>query len=206
MKTKTIIITAFATVALFTSCRKEFGKGPVISEVRSVASFTKIKVDNSATVQILKGDFQKVEVSDYENLLDYLSVETINNELVIRTRPYVTLKNSVAKVTITTPDVVTDIKVNGSSNVFVSDTMSAVQYVRISGIGSFLVYYNAFTSSVDGEISGSGDIEMKGMNTNASAKISGSGSINFWGLYSQHAVCNISGSGNITIKAHKRSQ
>lgn len=204
MKTKTLIITVFAFVALLTSCRKEFGKGPVISEIRSVGSFTKVKVDNSATVQILKGDYQKVEVSDYENLIEYLSVETINNELVIKTRPNnVILKNSVAKVIITTPDVLTDIRVNGSSGVFVSDTMSAIQNVDISGSGSFQSLYNTFTSSVNGEISGSGDIEMKGVNTNVYSKISGSGSINFGGLYSQHAVCNISGSGDITVNAQQ---
>lgn len=201
---KAIVISVLFILAtsFLTSCQKEFGKGPVINEIRTVGSFTKIKIDNSATVQIQKGEYQKVEVSDYENLINYLSVETVNSELIIKTKPHnIILQNSLATVIVTTPDVVTGIKINGSGKVNVTDTMSSIQNVHISGSGSFDSKYNAYTSYISGEISGSGDIEMKGVNDNVYAKISGSGDINYGGLLSQHAVCNISGSGNITVNA-----
>lgn len=204
MKSIAIFALIIITTMLVTSCQKEFGKGPVVNVIRTVDNFSKIKVENSATVRIKKGEFQKVEVSDYENLIGYLSVETINNELIIKTKPYnVILKNSLATVTITTPDVLTAIKISGSSDVSVTDTMSTLQNVQISGSGSFESKYNAYTSYISSEISGSGDISMNGVNDNVYAKISGSGNINFGGLVSQHAVCNISGSGDITVNAQQ---
>lgn len=202
MKTKTIIIAIMSSITVLTACNREVGSGSIISEERTVNSFTKIEVSNSADVEIIKGDTLKVEVSDYENLLDNISVETVNGKLEIKNKPFrIHLRNSKAKITITIPNVLTEIVISGSGNVTINDGLANTATLKISGSGNIHADSTVDQTSVNLSISGSGDIEMAGNTESVSANISGSGNINCGNLTSVTASCTISGSGNITVNA-----
>ena len=60
------------------------GKGNIITESRSAKNFSTIELKTSADVEIVKGNTFNVSVSDYENLVKYLTVEVIDNRLIIK--------------------------------------------------------------------------------------------------------------------------
>lgn len=200
MRTKILILGVLVAITLFSSCHKEYGDGNIMSEVVSVGTFTKIDLRCAAEVEIYKGAVQNVEISDYENLIHYLEVETINNCLVIKTHPnHIFLGNSKAKVIITVPDVITNIELSGSGHIYINDSMNNLQSVEISGSGSLIATPSAYTSTLSAEISGSGECEMSGTVPSLNTEISGSGRIYFGSLSCQNAVTSISGSGNTTV-------
>ncbi len=86
---KSIIVTSIvALVALLSSCSDEGlivkGKGSIITENRTVSNFNAIELQNNADVEVVKGDQLAVEVSDYENIIEYIEVYVNNNVLMIR--------------------------------------------------------------------------------------------------------------------------
>ena len=201
MKTKIVTIALISSITLFSSCTRETGKGEIRTEERQVNSFTKIDLSNSADVEIVKGETLKVEVSDYENLLDNISVETVNNKLVIKNKPLrIHIKNSKAKVKITIPNTITSIDLSGSGNITITDGLASTVSLQISGSGNITANTSVDLTSVDLDISGSGNIEMNGITTSLHTNISGSGNINCKDLEAQTANCDISGSGDITAR------
>lgn len=199
MKTTKILAILALTGILFSSCSKERGFGSIESEIRSVSNFTKIDIRNAAEVDIYTGDSYLVEVSDYENLLDYMHLYVEDETLVIRNKPSnVILRNSKARVIITMPEELKNIEISGSGDVWVADRMNTLKNVRISGSGSF-ESAAANHGYLDLSISGSGSIRMSGTATNLRTSISGSGDINLGSLEAQTAECTISGSGNTTV-------
>lgn len=201
MKTKILAIVLASCVTWFTSCNRETGNGEITTEVRQVDSFTKIDLSNSADVEIIKGDTLKVEVSDYENLLDNISIETVNNKLIIKNKPLrIHIKNSKAQVKITIPNTISDIDISGSGNISITDGLAASVSLHISGSGNIQAYTTYDFSSVNLDISGSGNIEMNGITNSLHTNISGSGNIQCKDLEAQTADCDISGSGDVTVR------
>jgi len=204
MKTSFTLMVFAAVVFYFSSCNTETGEGNIITETREVGNFDKIELSNASQIEIVKGDTVKVEVSDYENLLEYLVVETVNNKLIVKTEPLgVWLRNSRAKVKVTMPDELSSLILSGSGDIDVYDSFPGITDLHISGSGSIHVNPANFVSPVSAIISGSGSMEMSGIVSEINTSIPGSGSMYFGNLRSQDAVCNISGSGNITIWAEQ---
>ena len=210
-----------ALLIFFSGCRVESGEGDIISEFREVKDFTKINLTTAADVEIFKGVNLTVEVSDYENILKHIIVETENDKLIIKTKPNnLVMRNSKAKVIITLPDDLTDIELSGSGKINVIDSFSKIRYifisgsgsvglpsayfssdlnVKISGSGSVTIEDSEFKDNVYAEISGSGNIEVSGTAREVHTKIPGSGHILFGDLLVKNATSAISGSGNTTV-------
>lgn len=201
MKTMTNVIAWIFVGATFVSCTREVGIGEVSTEVREVATFSKIELSNSADVEIIPGDTLLVEVSDYENLLNNIEVETRGNTLVIKNKPLrVALRNSCAKVKISMPGTLSSIAVSGSGNVDVRECVSKSVTVTISGSGNVTASSSANLESITTEISGMGNVAFQGTGNSVVAIISGSGNVQFKDFVSNQTDCTISGSGD--MKTH----
>lgn len=188
----------------FMACEKETGSGDEVRETRSIAAFTEVEMQNSADVEFIKGTTQKVEVSDFENLLEFLIVEVSGNKLIIKTKANTVVSNSRAKVFITTPETITKTVLSGSGNIVFKDAMSSLKTAEISGSGNITSSLSTTYTNLDLIVSGSGNINFNGKATDAKAVVSGSGKINLGDLESQNADALVSGSGDITVKAVKK--
>lgn len=206
MKTKQLLLpSVMVFVALFNaSCFSEWnaisGKGSIVSETRQAENFTSIELQSAANVEIVKGESYNVMVSDYENLVQYLTLEVINNRLVIKKDPLsVNLWNSKAKVTVTMPDSLYAVTLAGSGEMRIDPAFSKLQSLRLNGSGSILIEDYCALDKLEAQITGSGNIRAKGTVNNLTAKITGSGNMMLSGLEAYDAKCTLSGSGNIHV-------
>lgn len=216
MKTIVTLSIAFCLLA-FTSCRKYglIGEGQVISETRTVPSYTSVNADGDVDVEIYQSNENKVIVTAYQNLIPVYETNVSGNTLSLHFKNgYWNVRHNNVHVTVYSTDV-NNVIVNGSGKVVVKDGIkSKSMNARISGSGDITINENRFESMnlkisgsgniksrlaasdyVRAEISGSGGIETTVEQT-LSAKISGSGDIDYWGnpVVSE---ANISGSGKI---------
>lgn len=205
MKTKDLLIpTIMVFVALFNaSCFSEWnavsGKGNIISESRSATDFNSIELQTAADVEVVKGDSFQVNVSDYENLIQYLTVEVTGNRLIIKKEPgSVNLWNSKAKVTVTLPALYS-LKLSGSGNMNVRSPFNNLQSLTVLGSGNIGIASNCQLSQLEAQVTGSGNIDAVGTVNELTTKISGSGNIHFAGLKAKNATCTVSGSGNMYV-------
>ncbi|MEA4936339.1 MAG: head GIN domain-containing protein [Paludibacter sp.] len=190
---------------MISSCIPEWnlvvGEGETVRETVPVNDgFTAIELQSYADVIIEKGVDFKVEISDYENLIDYMDVRVSNGKLIIKTSPaYVSVANSDATVRVTMPDTLNSILLSGSGDVEVNDAFNKLQILKISGSGDIELESDAQYEHLQATISGSGKISGSGTAVELETLISGSGYIRFEELTAKSAQCTISGSGNTYV-------
>jgi Putative auto-transporter adhesin, head GIN domain len=186
---KNLLIYSFLVLlaTLFSSCYFDIddldlnivtGRGQVQTENRPVANFTRVQVSGSVEVDITASSQFAVEASAYENLLPILETYVQGNTLVVRFRPGTSVRNDNARVRIMMP------------------TLAAVQ---LSGSGNIDVVGGAslLTSSFEGELTGSGNLNLRGNTALASLRVTGSGNINAQDLFADEVRALVTGSGNI---------
>jgi hypothetical protein len=177
------------------------GKGSIRTEERTVDSFNTVELRSHANVEIKKGNAYKIIVSDYENLLPYITISTTDNALIISTRPNSSIINSKMKVSITMPDPLTRLEIKGSGNFYLDSSFRDLHSVEILGSGDIISDAMQQLDMLEAKIAGSGNIELRGTATSVKATIAGSGDIFFANLRAGIADCLILGSGDIEIAA-----
>jgi len=206
MKTRQFIVPIMMAFMIFicTSCIFDLkvitGKGNIITESRSVTDFTSVEFQSGADIEIVKGTTFKVSVSDYENIVKYLSATVENNCLIIRKEPNnVSLWNSKAKVVITLPDPLYSIKLSGSGNIKVDSSFNDLNNLMVSGSGNIEIRRICQLNKLEARIAGNGNIDAIGSVQDLYTNISGSGYIRFTEMKAKNATCAISGSGNTNV-------
>jgi hypothetical protein len=178
------------------------GKGNIVTESRPATNFQSIELLSSAKVDIVKGDTFIVEVSDYENIINNLSVKVVSNSLIISTDPITKiLLNSKAHVTITMPDSLKSVALSGSGDLNINSAFKDLNTLTLTGSGNITASEKLNLDKLNASILGSGNITAKGNANTLTALISGSGNIKFVNFSALAADCTITGSGNIYVIA-----
>lgn len=204
MKTTKLFIVLAVLPFLFASCISDWhaisGNGAIVSESRTVANFKSVELQSSANVEIVKGNTFSVNVSDYENLLQYLTVKVIDNRLVIKKEPEtVNLWNSKAKVIVTMPDSLYAVTLAGSGEMRVDPAFSKLQSLMLYGSGSILIEDYCALDKLEAQITGSGNIRAKGTVNKLTTRMTGSGNMLLSDLEAYDAKCTLTGSGNMYV-------
>lgn len=194
-----LFLISFVSVSCVMNIDGVMGKGTIIAEHVSVSKFNAIESASSADVEITKGDSLQVILSDYENLLEYWDIKVINNTLIIQTKPFSSLVNTRAKVTIVMPDELYEARVAGSGDIALNSQFSNLEKATIMGSGSFNGNANTVYSNLNLTISGSGNINLKGSANELITRTLGSGKMRLSELTVQHVDCTISGSGDVYL-------
>lgn len=186
-----------------TSCNKHLGtikgKGELVTEIRSITNFNKIKLDMDADVVYLQDSTFYVEISAQSNLMGVIKTSVSAGELKIETTKWIRKHKNIT-VIVHSPTIV-GLTVSGSGNINSNSPISTGSMdLKISGSGNISLY-SIQSGELDGTISGSGNISVvSGTVTNQRATISGSGNIETLNLTATNASAKISGSGDITIR------
>lgn len=180
----------------------ETGTGSLASKNINLNSFNEIEIANYCNVEIVTGTTNKVEYSDYDNLIQYLKFEIIGNKLIVKTVPEnAVITNSKAKAKIYVAGNLTGLFISGVGNMTISNSFDNISTYNISGSGNIVANANATATSINATITGSGNIDILKINTqSAVCKTSGTGNITIAVVNSLNA--NISGFGNISYSGN----
>ena len=197
MKTKSTLI-ALLLMAIFTL--NAYSQG----EIREVPAFTEISLRISATVHLVQGEQQKVEIEARGSVLEQLITEVSGRALVIRFPARTLLSRSFETgkidIYITAPEI-NALNISGSGDILAKGSWNTrIMDLNISGSGS--IYVDQLNAErVKSVISGSGDIVIKdGKKADEfSGTISGSGNIRASGYEAKYVTVRIAGSGNCHI-------
>jgi len=206
MNTKKIAFPVILSFLLFlnTSCFLDLnaisGSGSLVTQDRQATNFTSIELQTASDVEIVKGNTFHVSVSDYENLIQYLTVEVVDNRLIIKKKPTnISLVNSKAKVVVTLPDPLYSLKLTGSGTMQVNSAFNNLKYLLLTGSGKIDLKTSCRLDRLEATISGSGNIQGIGSIQDLHTKISGSGNIVFSDMKAKTASCTLTGSGSMYV-------
>lgn len=197
------ILLVFSTSCSLTDSVCKKGTGDVISQERTVSSFTAIESKGSFTVNIFQDSSSKtpqITILAQENIIDLIQTRIVGQSLVLDTDECYNTDEEVI-ITIRLPVAVSQIVLAGSGDIILKDRIRINELELIlDGSGNIQTTPNfpiAAYTKCTAKLKGSGNMELEFDTTNVvNASVDGSGTIILRGEAKQNSL-NISGSGNI---------
>ena len=189
-------------VITISACTKENqcirGNSHTTSQTLKPAAFEGIDLRLPAHVQVVKTNEHSVVISASDNHIGLIRAYVEGDNLIIDTDNKC-LKNTNINITITTP-AVNYLRVAGSGDMILTDPFTAfASELKVDGSGS--IRANLSGDNITATISGSGTIQLQGEVKNFNPVISGSGDVKAYSLTAQKVQARISGSGKIQTTA-----
>lgn len=179
------------------SCIKDTSQ--MTTKTYELDDFTSVALSLPATVKIIEGDVQKVEISGREVTIDKI------NKNVRRGQWNIELPNSFNRnvdgiyIEITSNNI-EKLILSGSGKITAEHNLP-LSSVTISGSGSIEAKTN--TSELESKISGSGDFKVSGKADELSHQASGSGNFSGFNLKTTDTEIQISGSAHAEVNVSK---
>jgi hypothetical protein len=205
-KTPLLLLT-FPT--LLFSCRNFFGKrvhgnGNITTQDRPVNEFKDIEVGGAAKVYVSQGDQHTVKVEVDENLQQFVEVFQEGNKVIVREKSGFNLApTGDLRIYVTSP-VYNNIDVSGACDIIGQTPINSPENLsmNISGAGDMKMEVNA--PHISAEVSGSGNIDLKGETKSADLTLTGAGHAHCFELKSENTKIEISGAGSAQVYASVR--
>jgi hypothetical protein len=177
------------------------GTGSIISKSVEASNFTEVELKGFGEVEINSGSDYKVEVSDYQNLVDYVRITVTGEKMIISYKDNISVKESKLKISITMPEKLSKAIVSGAGNININSGLtSAGISLIISGAGNIYAAGIA-AENVNLLLTGAGIIEAKGTAGKLILGISGSGTIKCKDLVCNNVDCEVKGAGTVLVNA-----
>jgi len=154
------------------------GSGRVVTETRSVGSFTSIDLIGAATVDVFVGKPASLTIRGDDNILPLIRTDVSDGALVVSSKHSYSSRHDL-RLEIRTP---------------------ALDAVTLTGAGTFSVggiHSNAFSL----DLSGTATMILAGTTGTLDAKLSGTGTADLGDLVAQDAHASLSGTGTLRVHA-----
>ncbi|MBL7849912.1 MAG: DUF2807 domain-containing protein [Cyclobacteriaceae bacterium] len=176
-------------------------------ETRNVSNFTRLSYRIPGKLYLKQGSPQKVELEGPADILKEIETEVSGDRLIIgRENRWMdwgwdNKTNIVVYVTMPTIEAVS---VAGSGDLFCEEKINVNNLdLGVSGSGSLRLAFAA-SGNVEADVSGSGDMDLKGSCNNFDSDVSGSGKVYVSASIKDYADFGVSGSGKIQAQGTAR--
>lgn len=167
-------------------------------ETRNVGTFTEIAFRVPGKLYLRQGSPQKVEIEGKKDILDKIETDVDGGRLVIENddRNWKWGNDDEVNVYITVKDI-SGLNVGGSGDI-IGETKITTKDINlnVSGSGNMKVEVEA-SGELESDVSGSGNIDLKGTCSSFNSDVSGSGRVNVSLRASGDAEFGVTGSGKI---------
>ncbi|MBI2729293.1 MAG: DUF2807 domain-containing protein [Sphingobacteriales bacterium] len=192
----------FASFIIFqSSCKVINGNHDVITETRSIGTFTKIRLSGFANVHLMQGKTEDLKISGESNIISRIRTRVEGDVLIIDTRNQFNF-NTHEPVTIyvATPDI-EKISVSGAGDLYGENKWELDKGVELHTSGAGKIKAELNSPEVEVSVSGAGDVMLAGETKDMKADISGAGKIKAENLKSENAEVEVSGAGDANVFA-----
>lgn len=181
MKTKLISVSLlFGLVLTACSFWGVRGNGRMRDESRKVTEFLKIEAGGAFSINVKVGQDPSLRISAEENLLGYIRTTVRGNTLMIETKKNISPRKEI-RIEITTP---------------------ALRYLEVSGANNVAVE-GISGAEFDVELSGAGNVDLKGEVEKLRIELSGAGNIDSKKLKASEVRISVSGAASAEVYATK---
>lgn len=196
MRIEALLALIFLTSVLFSGCVSSpscaVGSGNVVSETRSVGSFSSVELHGSGELFLSQGPQQPLIIEAEDNILKVLTTRVESGKLIIGSNACISANRPI-RIYATVKDI-KSLEVSGSGSITGKNTITADSLdLKLSGSGSMDL--NLKAKNLRTEIPGSGTIFLGGSADDQTSDISGSGKIAGHDLAVKRSDITISGSG-----------
>lgn len=204
---KVIIALLIASLVfiLMNSCEKPSEE--IVTKSINLESFETINVKSFGDFLIQYGTEQKIVFNGSKEVFNTLSLNVVNNQLIIDNKVLMTRKNHLSEFIITIPRIKA-VKIEGAADFVLNEFKQADDLnIDISGNGTFKIHSFENTNKFKIDISGNGEIEvLENFSSLNVLDINISGNGKYRGYLTEANACNIdiSGSGDVKVWVKER--
>ncbi|MGD2033911.1 MAG: DUF2807 domain-containing protein [Bacteroidales bacterium] len=159
-----IVSVACSEDVWFDDNKRVTGQGEVKRTELDLPGFESVDLEGVANVYISTGLDQRVSIEAYENILPYLGLSVIGDELIIRFKENISVNSDEEiRVDISVP-VMKKVTLSGVGNFYLDGPPQETLYLGIDGVGSIESYDLPVYHGI-AEINGNGNIEIRAKET-----------------------------------------
>ena len=176
------------------------GSGQVTKTQRTLSGFKGIALELPASVEIVQGETEGVEIETDDNIAPLVETVIENGQLKIRAaQRFTSIKPKTLRITVRAR-IIESLSVSGSGDIRANKLQSPTLSSRIAGSGDIRIdALDVGTLTVS--ISGHGDFQAGGRADSVRTSISGSGDVKTATLAAKNVKLSIAGSGSAQIWA-----
>lgn len=200
---RNLFVLAGLFIVLFTqqSCRVVNGNHNVVSETRSIGSFSELSLSGFSNVYLTQGNATEFKIIGESNIINYIRVRVEGDRLIIGTKSGVNLNtHEPVNIYITTPDI-EKISVSGAGDVISQNKWTLDKGIELHSSGAGKIKAELNSPDVDIRVSGAGDVILSGETKDLKISISGAGKVKAENLKSENAEVRVSGAGDANVFA-----
>ena len=168
---------------------------------RSIADFSQLKVAGPFHVSLNPDRKGTIQIDADQKIIEKIITEVNNGVLTIRMKKrsyFNSHHRGTIAIEIPMPSLQA-VLLSGSGKIHNTTAFSTTNLdVKLSGLGKINLNVNA--AAVHSQLSGSGNIKIKGKTTQLNVKLSGSGNVNLHELEAKNGQVELSGSGKISVQ------
>lgn len=192
-----ILYLLFGISLLLVSCGPAIeGNGVITSQNISVENYKSLSIKGVFSAEIKEGSSTNVKVIADENLLEYIKIEVINDELKIYTTEYISGSEDLQLFI--TYENLNNIDLSGAVEL-TSKTTIKTKRLSIDGSGAVELDLDIDVKELSLDMSGASETTLSGKANELFVDISGAGELDAISLYSKKASINISGAGEADV-------
>ncbi len=182
------------------------GNGVVRSEIRTVGSFSSVKVEGNINVFVRQDSVAAVKVEADEDLLQHIIIEVSGNTLHVKPKDGANLKSSKGiKVYVSNPSY-KNFEASGASDIYSESKITSNEEIGIDVTGASSVEIDLNSPSVDADLTGASSITLKGETKKFTADGSGASGISCFQLMTEETNVEVSGASHAKVFASVKIQ
>lgn len=200
-----LILLCLCFLTLTFACSKSkksiAGSGNIVTQTRNVKSFEQIMFSGNGNLFISQGEEESVRIEGEDNIIDLIQTLVVDKTLRIdyKKSSLATLINSKQPINVYVQvNSIQEIRLAGTGNIITAKPLKA-HSLKLSIGGSGNAKIEVVGHKLVSILSGSGRFEISGMAENQDIWISGTGVYQGFGLTSNVANVNITGSGQVYV-------
>jgi hypothetical protein len=194
------IIFFFVTLIVLASCRYTTGSGNIITEKRSVGSFSGISAGGAFEVEVKIGPATDITVEADDNIMKYIETKVSGNILNIRTQDLHNYSDVHMKIYITTP-YLNSVRTSASAEVKVIDMLTGTGRLSFNASSSGSIVAEVDAPEIETDASSGATISLRGKTRTYKAEASSGADIKTWDLLSENTTVNASSGANAKVHA-----
>lgn len=176
------------------------GSGKIVDEARSLAAFSRIRLDGPFNLHVSQTGTPSVTVRADDNLMSQVITEVEGDTLVIKSRPGHSMRSRQPLLVTVGTGSLAGVDTRGSGDVWVQGIKGERFELQLSGSGDVRLSELTLRTLAVG-LAGSGDITAQGHCEEAQLSIAGSGDLRMADLQTQRTTVSIAGSGDARVHA-----
>lgn len=181
------------------SCMYKKGSGNIITQTRNTGAFKGLEVSGGFVVEIKNGPTENVVIEADDNLLKYIEVKVVDNELRVRLQN-INVSDAHLKLFITAPEI-NNVDASGGSEIIVKDALKSAGKIIVKASSGSNIKTALDAPEIKADVSSGGELTLSGRTKDFHATSSSGSSLTASELLSENSYVNVSSGANAHVYA-----